>query len=269
MSQTTIGIDAGGTLTKIAYNKNGHIHFKKFPTKDMKSAIHLMQAELDGAGICLTGGKSHVLKQLIDRHVKEVVEFEATCRGAQYLLSKQNHSMDEPFILVNVGTGTSIHYVNGNEQKRLLGTGIGGGTLVGLAELLTGEKDFEQIARLAGEGDRAKLDLQVKDIYGDSQSPILGSLTASNFGKAADQDASKQDRIAAITGMVAETVTLLSTQAADCCEASSIIYIGSTFSNHNLLKETVETYTRLVEKKPVFLDNGEMSGAIGALLALS
>lgn len=269
MSQTIIGIDAGGTLTKMAYNKNGPIHFKKFPTHDMESAIRLMQAEFDGARICLTGGKAYAFKRLIDLPVKETNEFEASCRGAQYLASEQKRSVDDPFILTNVGTGTSIHRVNGNEQERLMGSGVGGGTLVGLAELLTGEKDFEQIARLAADGDRAKLDLQVKDIYGETESPILGSLTASNFGKAAGRDASKQDRLAAIVGMIAETVTLLGTQAAGRCGASSIIYIGSTFYNNHVLKESVETYTKWAGKKPFFLENGEMSGALGALLSLS
>lgn len=150
-----------------------------------------------------------------------------------------------------------------------MGSGIGGGTLVGLAQGLIGEKDFEQMAQLAAAGDRAKLDLQVKDIYGDQESPILGSLTASNFGKLSGAAPSNQDQMAAIAGMVAETVMLLSTQAADRCETSSIGYIGSPFSHHHFLKESIDTYTQLAKKKPLFLKNGEMSGAVGALLSLS
>lgn len=271
MSKTTIGIDAGGTLTKVAYNQDGHIHYKKFPTEDTAAVMALVQTQLDAAArIALTGGRAHVIKnRLQHQQMKELVEFEATCRGAQHLARQQEIPLEEPFILANVGTGTSIHYVNGDNHERIIGSGIGGGTLVGLAQGLTGEKNFEQIVQLAAGGDRAKLDLQVKDIYGDQESPILGSLTASNFGKSSKGDPSKQDQMAAIAGMVAETVMLLSTQAADRFGTYSIVYIGSTFSNHNDLKDSIATYTKLVEKKPYFLKNGEMSGALGALLSLS
>jgi type II pantothenate kinase len=43
---------------------------------------------------------------------------------------------------------------------------IGGGTLVGLSNLLTGINDFDEISRLCQNGDNSGVDMLVKDIYG-------------------------------------------------------------------------------------------------------
>lgn len=64
---------------------------------------------------------------------------------------------------------------------------IGGGTLLGLSNLLTGIKDFDQIIDLSKQGDNGQVDMLVKDIYGNS-TPILGltgDLIASSFAKVA------------------------------------------------------------------------------------
>lgn len=44
---------------------------------------------------------------------------------------------------------------------------IGGGTLIGLSNLLTGVKDFDKIIEMASRGDNTKVDMIVRDIYGD------------------------------------------------------------------------------------------------------
>jgi len=53
-------------------------------------------------------------------------------------------------MLVSIGSGVSIIKVQNNGQyERVSGTMIGGGTLVGLSNLLTGIKDFDQICELS------------------------------------------------------------------------------------------------------------------------
>jgi type II pantothenate kinase len=64
---------------------------------------------------------------------------------------------------------------------------IGGGTLLGLANLLTGINDFDTILELSKKGDNNNVDMLVKDIYGD-KSPfkdLKGDLLASSFAKVA------------------------------------------------------------------------------------
>jgi len=64
---------------------------------------------------------------------------------------------------------------------------IGGGTLLGLANLLTGIKDFDAIIGLAQSGSNTNVDMLVSDIYG-ANSPfkeLAGDLLASSFAKVA------------------------------------------------------------------------------------
>lgn len=73
-----------------------------------------------------------------------------------------------PKLLISIGSGVSIIKVNDYSSfERVSGTMIGGGTLLGLANLLTGINDFDTILELSKKGDNNKVDMLVKDIYGD------------------------------------------------------------------------------------------------------
>ncbi|HET7615390.1 MAG TPA: type II pantothenate kinase [Bacillales bacterium] len=265
-----IGVDAGGTLIKAAYMNESEMKYRTFATKHMDDAVAWLHREFSGAKMCITGGKAAELASRLSFHLERQDEFQATCLGAIYLMKEQNTNASDRFVLANVGTGTSIHVVNGEKFWRASGTGVGGGTFVGLSALLTGEDDFEKLVELAEKGDRSKLDLLVKDIYTMTDSQISGNLTASNFGKAdSSVESGAADRVAAVLKMVAETVILLSTQACDRYETDTVVFIGSTFHNHPLMRETVKSYEKMAGKKVVFLQNGHMSGAVGAWLSLA
>ncbi|CAJ2504526.1 Uu.00g119200.m01.CDS01 [Anthostomella pinea] len=91
-----------------------------------------------------------------------------------------------PYMLVNIGSGVSILKVSGpREYERVGGTSLGGGTLWGLLSLLTPAENFDDMLEMAAEGDNAKVDMLVGDIYGADYGKIgLKSTTiASSFGK--------------------------------------------------------------------------------------
>ena len=95
---------------------------------------------------------------------------------------------DFPKLLVSCGSGVSIIKVNDfNSYERVSGTMIGGGTLLGLSNLLTGVNDFDTIIKMAQEGDNSNVDMLVKDIYGDNApfKELQGELLASSFAKVA------------------------------------------------------------------------------------
>lgn len=264
-----VGIDAGGTLVKVAFLDGSGIQFAKYPISEIERVAEWING-VDGAEICVTGGKSEVLRSFLNKEAREMVEFEATHLGVQFLLGQMGRS-DDAYLVTNVGTGTSIHCIQDNTQERLGGTGIGGGTLIGLSHLLTGLTDFEEIVRLAGNGSRERIDLKVKHIYEGKEPPISGELTASNFGKdlfSISGELSKEELLATVIGLVGETVSTISVQAARQCRSSTIIYIGSSFIDNSLLKEVVESYTILRGSTPLFLENGEFSGAVGAMISL-
>lgn len=270
MTEIHVGVDAGGTLIKIAYMKDHVLSYTHFPTKSLGEAANWLNSNFPEAKICVTGGKGNVMKEKLLQKTTSIIEFEATCLGVKYLLKNKGTSQFS-FLLTNVGTGTSIHYVTPDLHYRIGGSGVGGGTLLGLSYLLSGITEYDQIIEQAKLGQRAKIDLTVGQIYeGVEEPPISADLTASNFGNIMNivEKEETSDMLAAVVGLVGETVSSLSVHAAAQCGTSAIMYIGSSFKNNSLLKEVVEQYTYFKGANPFFLEKGEYSGAIGALLSL-
>lgn len=91
-----------------------------------------------------------------------------------------------PYMLVNIGSGVSILKVSGpRNYERVGGTSLGGGTLWGLLSLLTSADSFDDMLDMAAEGDNAKVDMLVGDIYGTDYNKIglKSTAIASSFGK--------------------------------------------------------------------------------------
>lgn len=269
-----IGIDTGGTLTKLAYiNQEGELTLEVFPSNEMKRVKEWIERHPQVDEIGVTGGRTEQLRDVLKtmKSIQYIVEFEATLKGVRYLLEKEGHQIDKS-IITNIGTGTSIHYMDGESHSRVSGTGIGGGTLVGLAGLLTGITSFEEITTLAAKGDRSAIDLLVKDIFQGMESPIDGSLTASNFGKVGITRLVEhpiENVLATVQGLVGEVITTLSIQLAEERDAKYIVYIGSTLTDNENLQKVISHYTILKKHTPIFLKDCGFSGAVGALLNIT
>ncbi|SFP87101.1 type II pantothenate kinase [Salibacterium halotolerans] len=271
MDKQYVGIDAGGTLVKIVYSHEGHLQFEKMATDRIDEIIEWINRRFTNPEIHITGGKAGVFAEACPDRVWRVNEFEATCEGVSWLLEKETLSsgIGSGFLVTNVGTGTSIHYVYADSYERIGGSGMGGGTLLGLSYLLTGRSDFETILEMGQQGNGQALNITVGDIYSHETPPISGALTASNFGHTAnmkEKEFSSEDYIAAVVRMIGETITTMSVQVADRLGTDTVVYIGSTFAGHDTLKEIIKGYTELRGKTPYFLPRGEYSGAVGALL---
>jgi len=266
-----IGIDAGGTLTKIAYWKEeGEMSFQHFLSSDFQAVKDWLAAYHPTASICLTGGRAEQLKSFLlsEKDIPYIVEFDATMNGVFYQL-KQEKLQTTSAIIANIGTGTSIHKMHNDDHIRIGGTGVGGGTLLGLAISMTGISDYKEIISLSQQGERTSIDILVSDIYKDNKLPLKGSLTASNFGGVSlkiSENRGQADLLAGIQGLIGEVVATLCIQAAEANGVEDIIYIGSTLENNDLLKDIMESYTKLKGKNPIFLEKHGYSGAIGALL---
>lgn len=263
-----VGIDAGGTLTKIAYMNNGVLNLQTFPSTEISKIAAWIDKYFPDALVCVTGGKSELIQAFFSRQLNRMIEFDATCSGVKILMQRQGlTTLESSFILTNVGTGTSIHYIEKDQYQRVGGIGVGGGTLMGLAQMITGITGYDEIINKSRQGKRDSIDLKVSDIYEGATPPISGDLTASNFGKAIHPDIKRSfsDILAAIIGLVGETVTTISIQAAAQFKTSTIIYIGSTLLRNDVIIRTITDYTKLRGANPIVLTNGEYCGAIGAL----
>lgn len=261
-----IGIDAGGTLIKLVYDEGEHLHFKTYGLDETDTLIKWLNMLAGEYELCLTGGRSLQIAEKTKLNWRHTDEFAALVSGTRYLLETEQKSMMKEYILVNIGTGTSIFHVTMNGFEHLFGSGMGGGTYLGLGSLLTGVGDFHSLTELAQAGDGSKIDLLVKDIYQGKDAPIQGELTAANFGKVAPKHSSAADRAASLTRMIGENLLLLASQAAARKQLDHIVFIGSTLQGNVPLKDILSSFQDMLRLKTVFLKKGSYAGALGAWL---
>lgn len=261
-----IGIDAGGTLIKVAIlDKDGRT-FKKYPSSEIDGVISMLNSDYAKEDIYLTGGKSEYIAEKLNFDVTSSIEFDATFRGLTQLLKEADMDLDR-YVYLNVGTGTSFHQATRDSQKRVGGSGVGGGTMTGLSYLLTGIGDFDKIIERAKDGLRDNVDLKVHHIYNGRPSPIPGDLTASNFGNIlnAQKTVSAEDQLIAVIGLVAETVTAMAINLADAFDTKNMVFIGSTLLNNEVMTDIIYRYSELKNARAFVVPNGEYSGALGAI----
>jgi len=262
-----LGIDAGGSLIKVAYEEKENLHTKIFPIEQVDQLLGWLHFLSPDSMLYLTGGKSSLIQDRANQAIQKIDEFQALTAGTRFLLKREKEILSQPFILVSIGTGTSIFYVEADHYERLLGTGIGGGTFMGLGNIITGGSSFQELTEIAASGNHENSDLLINDIYAPDAPPLDGKLTASNFGKAAfNRKASMEDHLAAVINLIGETIILLAGHAASTKQVDKIVFIGSTLNGNVPLKQRLSNFQQMFPYTPLFLDKGAFAGAIGTLL---
>ena len=268
------GLDVGATLAKAvvvaagaALDDPGTYQTLVCPSGDV-AALSAFLARHPDASLAATGAGSARLRKALGSpgEIALASEFEAWGEGERVLLARADFVPTTPHLLVSLGTGTSILRVGPNGVARAGGTGLGGGTLRGFSQLLLGPVDHDALTALAGQGDRRRVDLLVRDLYESGEFPLQGDLTASNLGRISSRDS--RDIAHAITGLVGENVALLAA-ALSRQEAASgpldVVYAGSTLVRNAALKDILAFATAVGGARARFLPYGEFVGALGAL----
>ena len=241
MGKTVLGIDVGGSTTKIVgfREEKGEkllIAPQFVSAADPLTSIYgafgkfTMQNDLalsDIERVMMTGvGSAFQQKPLYEGlDCRIVPEFHSVGLGGLYL-----SGLDEA-IVVSMGTGTALIHAKKNgsnaDIKYLGGTGVGGGTLIGLSRKMIGVDTVEHIEQLANEGDLSNIDLCIKDISAKNLYPgVNHDLTASNFGKLSDL-ASTNDIALGIVNMVAETIGMMAIFAARAHGLDRVVLTGN------------------------------------------
>lgn len=232
-----IGIDVGGSTTKIVgfrkkENKTELIAPQFVTANDPVTATYgafgkftdenrLAISDIDR--VMMTGvGSSYVKHDMYGLDCRRVPEFNSIGRGALYLSGLPN------ILAVSMGTGTAlVHATAGGVMNYLGGTGVGGGTLVGLSKLLLHSESVDHIVEYAETGDLGNIDLRIKDMTAkDTLSELSQDLTAANFGNVSDL-ASKEDVAIGLMNMVFETVGMVSIFAARHAGVKDIVLTGN------------------------------------------
>lgn len=273
--KTVVGIDVGGSTTKIVgFAPGGKLLSPIFvQATDPVTSIYgafgrftlengLSLDEIDR--IMMTGAGSKAIKSPIyNRECKSVSEFASTGIGGLYL-----SGLDEA-IVVSLGTGTAIIHAkraeNGAVTDYLGGTGVGGGTILGLSRKMLGIGSIEHLEQISEGGDLGQIDLRIKDISKSGTfKGVNENLTASNFGNLSDL-ASKKDIALGIFNMVSETVAMMSIFAARQFVIKDIVMCGNLTS----IKPVCDTFASLAPTFGVNFIVPEMSQygtVIGAAL---
>ena len=117
---------------------------------------------------------------------------------------------------------------------------MGGGTLLGLAKLLIGVDNYNDILELAQKGDNRKVDLTVKDIYGNQDKvggdviDLAGDVVASSFGKIHEligvnkmDKFSKEDIAMGLLSMICFHITQIAKLVAEENNINHILFFGN------------------------------------------
>ncbi len=232
-----IGIDVGGSTTKIVgfrkSSKSRELIEPQFvKANDPITSIYgafgkftdeneISLSEIDR--VMVTGvGSSYLNRGLYGLDCQRVPEFKSIGLGGLYL-SGLNSAL-----CVSMGTGTAlVHASDNGEMNYLGGTGVGGGTLMGLSKLLLSAEEIDHITEMAKCGKLSNIDLCIKDITADnSMGELSRDLTAANFGNVSDI-AEKSDIASGLFNMVFETVGMISVFGARSVNERNIVLTGN------------------------------------------
>lgn len=239
--QVVIGIDVGGSTTKIvgfrsepdgnrtlidplfvrATDPVTSIYgaFGRFTSENHLSLSDIKRVMMTGAGA------TYLSEPIYSTDCRNVPEFSGVGLGGLYL-----SGLDEA-IIVSMGTGTALVHAKREADGQtsihyLGGTGVGGGTLVGLSKRMLGVDTVEHIEQLCETGDLSKVDLTIRDITRGDIFPMNANLTAANFGKLSDL-AAPEDVALGIANMVAETIAMIAIFAARGHGLQNIVLTGN------------------------------------------
>ena len=180
------------------------------PAGDVKDASAQIEA-WEPRCVAATGGGAQQLEAglagLAGVAVCSFPEFQAWGRGVAVLAKLEGLGLPESYLVVSLGTGTSVLWVRGERCERVGGSALGGGSLLGLGQLLLETGSFERIAELACGGDRRRVDLLVGDIYRGQDTPLPRDLNAASFGKIDSREPA--DLAHALMGLLGENIALI------------------------------------------------------------
>lgn len=265
-----IGIDIGGSTTKIIGVSDGKwLQPMQVTATDPLTSVYgafgkyineigLTLPEIDR--IKVTGvGSTYIKDDIYGIKTDHINEFEAIGTGG-LKMSGLEHA-----IIVSMGTGTAFVEAGNGVLKHIGGTGVGGGTLLGLGSKLLDVRNFDSIVELSLKGNLDNVDLYVGEMAKSEEGYMASKVTASNFGKVNDFS-TKEDIAAGLLNMVFQTVGVMSVFAAKTVGLKDVVLIGnlSTCPNIKELCMQVEELHNITFHVP---NNSEYATALGAALS--
>ena len=256
-----IGIDRGASFTDFAIVDSGRLQdtfsLENRSWEAITSSYNRLSAKYQSDRIvfsgCATGMPAAMREQ-----VNVIAEIDAIGFGGAALVNCNN------CIVVSMGTGTAIVHFSDNNAKHVGGSGVGGGTIKGLASLICGLDDPQQIEILAMKGRASNLNLTISDLGYEEISFLGADMTASNF--ASIKSKKTEDLAAGILCLVGETVGIISSICARELNCRQNIVMVGKVAGSPYIRQILNLVGNLYQTKFLYPDNPGFATVYGAAL---
>lgn len=230
LTESIVAIDFGASNTDVVWQEGALTRRWTLPThgqpdearvREVLSAGSIVPASLEW--IAVTGGNRERLPSLIDgRPVYRIDEVSAIGRGGLSLAGVDRA------LVASAGSGNAVVAAGPDGSRHVTGSGVGGGTLVGLGRLLLGITDPRVLDELALQGSPTGLNLTIGEILGGAIGSLPPNTTAVNFGRAAREptSATPADTAAALINMVGQVIAVIAINAARAERLENIVIVG-------------------------------------------
>lgn len=264
-----IGIDIGGSTTKIVgFDDKTMISPLLVRANDPIASVygafgkflntHSLKID-DIERIMITGvGSSFINNRLFGIPTGKVDEFMAIGMGGLFLSSLKKA------IIVSMGTGTALVKAENNTAVHLGGTGVGGGTLLGLSNRMLNVRHFDELIEAANGGDLSNVDLTIGDISKEVMETLPSETTASNFGKISDL-VTKADLAMGIINLVFQTIGMIAVFNTRIDNTKDVVLTGN-LTNVPQAEYIFSRLSKLYDVNFQTPQNAEYATAVGAAI---
>lgn len=256
-----IGIDIGATNTQaVLVNRNKIKYLFCTETNSISKYIKIVKkmVKKEKIKVVATGGGANKFGKFLEIPIEPVDEINSIGIGGVILTNKKNA------LVVSIGTGTPMVSVNNGNVEHVGGTGLGGGTLKGLMQLILKGDDLDSFEKLAKYGNHNNIDLTIKDIIGKDLGKIPAWATASNLGKIKIRSNKQKDIALGLFNMTAEVIATLAFFVAKNYNLQrDIVFCGRVAKNRIIRKRLIET-VKIWGGKAIVPKNAEYCTAVGA-----
>lgn len=268
-TRAVAAIDFGSSNTDVVWQAGAARRHWVLPSEGQPDAEQLTAAlaaggvrPADVAWIAVTGGnRSHVPDLLGATPIHRVDEVQAIGRGGLALAER------EAGVVTSAGSGTAVVVAGPHGARHVTGTGVGGGTLVGLARMLVGTVDPMAIDALARAGTDTRHNLTIAEVLGQAIGSLPPETTAVNFGRVARHpvEASREDMAAALVNLVGQVIAVIAINAARAEQMDEAIIVGH-LTDLPSIRRTFGLVAKFYGATLCLPPEGGSASALGALL---
>lgn len=270
----TLGIDIGGSTTKTAgFNEKGDLigtlqvraddprtsaygALGRFLEENQFSLADIEKIVLTGLGSTFFHGDLHGIPTV------RVDELSSIGFGGLRIAGLSEA------LIVSMGTGTAFVRADQQGCRHLGGSGIGGGTLSGLASCFLPDTNVFTLSAMAAKGSRQKADLRVGDLLGEEVPSLNSELTAANFGRITGVT-TDSDLAAALFNMIYESAGVMAVLSLSNDTLKDVVITGS-LAGLPQAKTTFDVFNRMHDVfgiRFIIPPHAAFATAIGAVMS--